>query len=304
MTQRTDGIQTVEEAWNAAKLEDQSNGQVGPADADPGATPAGAPPTPPSTSEEQPSGASPELQSLIDSLAQGEQPIAEGEALPIEDPRFWQQKTTHNGEELSLAEMRNGYMRHGDYTQKTQDLAEQRRTLEDAAKLYESYVDDPSEFARSLAVEYGWLEEDQTAPVVEIDLPPFMNPEALDARLEEMLDERMSSDPRVQEAEALRAQALVAQEFDRIESELQITIPVELRQSLIAEAQEKQIYDFEILLKARLSEAVAARTPDNLFRSGAARPRSAGGIGQQPVPVTEPKTIEEAWQQAKAEAGL
>lgn len=300
MTTRTDGIpETIEEAWAAAKLEDL-NGQAGPADAGPGAAPAD-PPLPPPESPDQPSGADPELQSLVDSLV--EQPQPETQMLSAEDPAFWAQTTEVNGESVTLAQMRDGFMKGADYTQKTQALAEQRLGLEDASKLYDAYVSDPSEFARALAVEYGWLEEDQTAPVVDVPIPQVFDEEAMETRLSEGVEQRLASDPRIQEAEVLRAQQAIAAEFDRIESALRVSIPLELRNSLIEEAQRRQIFDFEILLKARLASK-AERTPDNLERSGSIRPRSAGGLGSVPEPVANPTTVEEAWQQAKVEAGL
>ena len=289
-----EGITTIEEAFAAAKLEELN---AGAAPEGVGAPPAVAPEGPPA-SDDQPSASDPEAQALIDSLV--EQPGDEAAIPAIEDPRFWTQQAEANGELVTLGEMRNGYMRHDDYTRKTQEVAEQRRTLEEAEKFLESFNADPLEFTRSMAVEYGWIDPETTTPVVEVPIPQVLSDEELDARLQEMLDERVSADPRVLAAQQTEAMHLIESEFDRIGQDMKITIPAELRESLLAEAHQRQVFDLELLLKARL--ASHQRTSDNLIRSGALRPGSAGGLGSQPEQPQQPITVEEAWAQAKAEA--
>jgi hypothetical protein len=292
-----DGITTIEEAFKAAKLEELS---AGAAPQDAGAPPAAPPTDPPSVESDQPSETDPETQALIDSLV--EQPGEEGSPPSgMDDPAFWTQQTEVDGESVTLGELKNSYLRQKDYTQKTQALAEQRRTLEQAEKFLEAYEADPSEFARAMAVEYGWIASEATAPVVEVEIPNTYTQEEIDARLEEMLAERVSADPRVLQAQVIDAERLIDNEFDRIQNEMRISIPVELRKSLMAEAQQRQVYDFEILLKARM--AGRRQASDNLIRSGAARPQSAGVLAQQPQAAAAPMTVEEAWAQAKAEAG-
>ena len=289
------GIQTVEQAFAAAKLEELTPGAA-PDGA--GAPPAEAPVQDAETAGDQPSDTDPDAQALVDSLL--EQPTAEDGAPDIEDPQFWAQQTEVQGELVTFGEMKNGYMRRKDYTQKTQAVAEERRTIEEAAKFFESFEADPSEFARAMAVEYGWLDPESTAPVVEIEIPKVLSEEELDARLEEMLVERVSSDPRVVEAETIAARRTIDEEFDRIGSEMRVSIPPELRESLLAEAAQRQVFDLELLFKARLANR--QQSSDNLIRGGAARPRSTGPGGAPEAPTAQPSTIEEAWQQAKLEA--
>jgi hypothetical protein len=289
------GIQTVEEAYMAAKLEELN---AGAAPESAGAPPAEPSIEPPEIVSDQPSDTDPDAQALVDSLV--EQPTDEGGSPNIEDPTFWNQQTEVQGEQVTFGEMRNGYMRRKDYTQKTQALAEERRTVEEAAKFYEDFNTDPSEFARAMAVEYGWIDADMTAPVVEIEIPQVLSSEELDARLEEMLAERVSSDPRVVAAQEAEARRLIDDEFDRLGQEMRVTIPAELRESLLAEAFERQVFDLELLFKARL--AGRQQQSDNLIRSGAARPRYAGGTNGSAPEAPAPVTVEEAWAQAKAEA--
>ena len=48
-----------------------------------------------------------------------------------------------DGQELSLDELKNGYLRQSDYTKKTQDLSRQRKEAEEALNFYESLKANP-----------------------------------------------------------------------------------------------------------------------------------------------------------------
>ena len=48
-----------------------------------------------------------------------------------------------DGKEVTIEELKNGYLRQADYTRKTQQLANQRREFEDAVKLYEHLKSNP-----------------------------------------------------------------------------------------------------------------------------------------------------------------
>lgn len=287
-----EGITTIEEAFNASKLE-----ELGGVPETPGAPPAETVDGPPA-SVDQPSEPDPETQALVDSLV--EQPDDGAEVPALEDPRFWTQQTEVDGELVTLGEMKNGYLRQADYTKKTQALAEERRTLEQADSFLKEFQADPSEFARALAVEFGWLDQDRLTPVKELSIPQQVTDEELEARLQEMLDERVQTDPRVLQAQQTESLRLISEEFDRIGADHSVSIPQELRDSLLAEAQQRGVFDLELLFKARL--ASRQRSSDNLIRSGAVRPRSAGGLGSTPETAPPPTTVEEAWLQAKADA--
>lgn len=57
--------------------------------------------------------------------------------------------------EVTLEELRGGYMRHADYTQKTQDLANQRKELEQWAQVAEAFRVDPRAATMAMAEYYG-----------------------------------------------------------------------------------------------------------------------------------------------------
>ncbi len=48
-----------------------------------------------------------------------------------------------DGKEVTIEELKNGYLRQSDYTRKTQELSNQRKEVEDAIKLYEHLKNNP-----------------------------------------------------------------------------------------------------------------------------------------------------------------
>ena len=48
-----------------------------------------------------------------------------------------------DGKEVTIEELKNGYLRQADYTRKTQELSNQRKEVEDAVKLYEHLKNNP-----------------------------------------------------------------------------------------------------------------------------------------------------------------
>jgi len=290
------GISTVEEAFAAAKIEMQNGAAA--------LEVVGVPEQP--TTEGAPSPEvdhpvpDPVTQELVDSLV--EQPQAD--EVDPESAAFWQQTVEVNGEPTTLGELRNGGLRQSDYTKKTQELADQRRRLEAAEKFYEAFNENPEEFSKALGAQFGWWDSD-ASPVEDIRIPERYTQEQLEAELEQRLNERLASDPRIQRAQVLEAEALIDSEFAALEEKHQVKIPQALRFELLADAQRRNVYDLDLLFTHRLNESRGRqRTTEELARSATSRPNSRGGLGATSDPAAAvPVTVEEAWAQAKAEAG-
>jgi hypothetical protein len=289
------GISTVEEAFAAAKAEMGEGSQ-------PGSSTVETVGQSTETAPDQP-GTNPDTQALLDSLT--EQPAVTGDPTELGSEAWWQQNVELDGEQIQLKDLRDGNLRHSDYTKKTQALADERRALTEAAKFHQDFTENPEEFAKALAVKYGWVDESQTGPIMEVDLPGIFTAEQLDAKVNELVNERLANDPLMHEAKVIDAQRQIDEEFGRLEKELHGTISADLRQSIIAEAIERQVWDLEILLRARMATQLdRQRTSDNLARSASSRPQSGGGLGSNPDAnnASAPQTVEEAWLAAKAEA--
>lgn len=79
-----------------------------------------------------------------------EQPIVEEEVKPVEETieepiQEKEHKVEIDGKELTLEELKNGYLRQSDYTKKTQELSRQRKETEDAISFYESLKNNPEQ---------------------------------------------------------------------------------------------------------------------------------------------------------------
>lgn len=70
-------------------------------------------------------------------------------------PELYTVSTVGGEEQVTLEDLRNGYLRQADYTQKTQDLATQRRELAQAQALAEALDRDPSRTLQLLQEAYG-----------------------------------------------------------------------------------------------------------------------------------------------------
>jgi len=218
---------------------------------------------------------------------------------------FWNQsvevQTAGGPENRSVRELADGYLRQADYTRKTQEVAESRKSLERAEQFLKAFEDNPFEFTRSLSVQAGLITEGDT-PVKQIEIAKIPSQEEINAMVEAKTEERVSTDPRVQEAQIASARAQVDTEFDRLEGVFGIPLKPELRQSLITEAGNKQTGDLEGLLAKRIYLRQQKET-----RAGRQQQAATSRPGAPPQGVTTPDgekpkefpTMEEAFKQAQ-----
>lgn len=205
---------------------------------------------------------------------------------------------------VSIQEMRDSYMRHSDYTKKTQALAEQRKQLERAEEFFTAFSQDPAGFSYSLAVQAGIVPEGTDVPNIPSAKIPTV--EEIEAQVEELVQQRIEEDPRVKTAEVRDAEAQINAEFDRLQSQYQIPLSPELRKSLIEEAYRTGSSDLEGVLAKRLLSVQQKRS-----RADATKAAATSRPGTPPPSATEesgtdlekqPASIREAWQQAKVAA--
>lgn len=69
-------------------------------------------------------------------------PVDEKPAVP-EVPATPTDKVVIEGQEVSIDELKNGYLRQSDYTKKTQEVSRQRKEAEDAIRLFEQLKSNP-----------------------------------------------------------------------------------------------------------------------------------------------------------------
>lgn len=219
---------------------------------------------------------------------------------------FWnlgvEVKTADGPTEITVREATDGYMRQDDYTRKTQALAEKSKRLDRAEQFLTEFESNPREFARSLAVQAGWITADDH-PVSEFKAAHIPTPDDLEQQVNQMVEERIAQDPRVTEARKLNAQAQVTAEFDRLEKHYQIPLPQTVRDSIAEEAIRTRSSDLEGILARRIVQARTREGNASALRAAApSRPGSAPPVEDEPTEDHSNLSIKELYQVVKAEA--
>lgn len=255
---------------------------------------------------EQPAGEAPaeDDEDLIESFDDLDVPESTSEAIEPGSPQWWDQAVDVPTQgTVTLAEMRDGYLRQSDYTQKTQDLADQRKALAQARDFFESFENNPEGFARALAERAGLIEAGQ-GPVVEIELAPFRTEAEVEAEIEKRVTERLNSDPNVLQAQVAAARQQVAAEFDRVEKALDVKLGDTARQQIIDEAARREVYDLELVTQALLAkQRKAAAARGTVKRAAPTRTRSTPEVGDDMNLNKVPDDVQDAVAMALAELG-
>lgn len=244
-------------------------------------------------------------QELVNELLPTE-PAEEGTPPAPGSNEFWNQavevNTVNGTQQVPLGQLRDGFMRQADYTRKTQEVAALRTKLGTAADFLGQYEQDPQAFARAIAVEQGLIYQGDQ-PVAEVQGVKAPTEDEINQRVEQMVNERVQSDPAVQEALTVQAHATVDAEFDRLETTHQVKLPQEIRESITQEAIERGVPDFDLLLRARLASVQDQRRQTGQLQNAApSRPGMSPGAAQAAPDAGPPITsIEEAWRQAALE---
>jgi hypothetical protein len=245
---------------------------------------------------------------VIDPIVEDGQVDELGEAGVIEEPDFFDYtevadkavKLQVNGEEIvvPLQEALAGYQRQADYTRKTQELSEQRKQVEFAATLAQSLEQDPAGTLQALQQHYGVAGQ----PSAEED--EWLDPAEKQLR---QLEQRIAA------FEQQKAMDELTRTIDKLQSKYGEDFnPDEVVAKAIAtgvtdlEAVFKQIAFDKVYSKASESSKKLAEEQARVQAKRSATIVSAGtsSKGGSPVTTAQPKTVFEAYEQAKKAHGL
>lgn len=225
----------------------------------------------------------------------------DGKSVDPGSPEFLQTTVTFDTvegpETLTIEELQKGYMRTADYTRKTQAAAAQSRAASDAVDFFKSFQENPAEFARSMAVRAGLIEEG-ASPVKDIELARIPTPESIEEMVEQRLQERLKADPTVQQARLAAAREHVRSTFEGIESDFSVSLTKEQRQAVVAEANKRGTTDLRLTFEAMLGRL---RSEQSRRNAAPARPSGSPAAAEQESAEKVPKTVEEAFKMATAE---
>lgn len=234
---------------------------------------------------------------------------ATSETLDLSQYGDYQVPVKVGGEEryVPLSEAVSGYMMQSDYTQKTQQLAQEAAALEDARLIANALETDPTAAIDILMDVYGYTKAEATDAVAEATEGEG------EASATDPLAQRLDSvEQRFQEMDRQAAEAEVRQDLERISSET--GIPSE---ELLRFALDNGIPDLDIALshymrvkseaaeqyQAELQAAEEKRTAEKReasFISGGANTQ-AGAVTEH---VEKPKTLIEAGRLAMQQLGI
>lgn len=210
-----------------------------------------------------------------------------------------------NGEVVEgIQALKDGYLRQSDYTQKTQQLAEERKALEaqnkEAVQVYEALRNNPIGFFSSLAKQVG----------VDVDVQGAKNPdfkfpakEDFEAEVEKRLQERLENDPEIREARNAAARVKVDNAFAALEQERDIQIGPKDRKRVLDFALKNDITNLDVAFDALMARAQAKKAKSSKKTERAKQTstkRSTGRVPEKTV-TTKPTSVKEAMQRAAAE---
>ncbi len=207
---------------------------------------------------------------VVEGQADGGEAPAEPNILNLDE--YQGHVVTIGDEQVPIEELQGGYLRQADYTRKTQELAEQRTQLENAATLQRALEANPQRTLEFLAEQYGVQFAQQVADAATSDAdgwdglgdePTAPNP--LETRLAALEAER----------EAERAQREVEQAFSGLEAKYGEDFN---RTEVAKAAWERGIYDpnmFEMVYKDLAFDRVRARTDAEAAAAAAAQAEQA-----------------------------
>lgn len=221
-----------------------------------------------------------------------EEPVGDDDAAAEEQPEELEQQATYpvrvDGQEvqLTLSELQNGYLRHADYTRKSQQLAVERTELEEASEIRRALYSNPGQALSVLARHFN-VDLAEVEPAEDVPPGPSM-------------EQR-----RINELEAWQQQELYRQREAAVDNEV-----VRLRNQY-GDFDEEQLYSFavannvgnlETALRAMNYEKAANGRRDVKRKAGAmAGGTGANGIARPKPAPTEVRSFRDAYDAARSE---
>jgi len=204
----------------------------------------------PTGASEQPTEAKDEVASLLEAAKPSEEDQSAKVDVGSED--FWKRQvvveTSDGPQTITFGEMKNGFMRHADYTKKTQELARERQLVSEAVELHKSLTADPAGFARYLAAKAGLISGDD---VPQKDVKLWTDTD-VEAEVKTRLEAALADHPLIKQAQQAEAVARVEAAFGTLEEKYATKLSPEHRILILQEAQKQNSADLDFVFQALL----------------------------------------------------
>jgi len=202
-----------------------------------------------------------------------------------------------DGRQMTVAELRAEHMMQADYTQKTQELSEQRAEADKALVLYQALQDNPMETVQKL---WDGVNRGQTVnPLPNADSNRARDLPDIDALVDAKLNERLASDPRLVALDEQRAVAQVNEVFATIENTYGIELNDTDKVFVMEKAQAAGTADLALVFGGLMQEkAMLDKQRDNAADNSTSL--GYGGRSSEGSPAPETKKFG-SWREAMDE---
>lgn len=202
---------------------------------------------------------------------------------------------------VSLRELKEAAMRHADYTQKTQLVAEQRKSNEKAIAFVEALQGNSEAVIRQLAEQVGLIEPG-AQPFKVVEFSPIKTLEETEAEIEARVQAALEEHPVVVEAKVEQAKRLIGEEFDRIGKANGLVISEADRQVVLKEAQRRGVADLELVFTSLMSQRQKQAAEKQSLKDAA--PSRPTGNTSTEANTSEADSFEEAAAMAASKLGI
>lgn len=204
-------------------------------------------------------------------------------------------------EPVSLRELKEAAMRHRDYTQKTQLVAEQRKANEKAIAFVEALQSNSEAVIRQLAEQVGLIEPG-AQPFKVVEHSPIKTLEETEAEIEARVQAAVAEHPAVKEAQAAEAKRVISEEFDKIGEANGVVISQADRDIVLKEAMRRGVADLELVFTSLLAQRQKQAAEKQALKD-AAPSKPTGNVSKE-ANTAEADSFDEAAAMAAAELGI
>lgn len=158
------------------------------------------------------------------------------------------------GQQVSVGELRQGYLRQSDYTQKTQEVARQKAEHEKAITLWDALQRDPAGTIRKLASKVNTGQPLEFGDGVKPASNSSSVSDSLEDKVQAAVQQALANDPRIQQWEESQAMSNLDRIFSKMEEDHDITLVDADRQLILETADKMQTTDLGFVLNGLLYE--------------------------------------------------
>lgn len=242
----------------------------------------------------------------FDDPSDDESETSEADVIEVQGWDTPQFEVPGQNEPVTLRQLVEGNMRDADYRKKTQELADQRRELEEkgvsqeqgVSELMTALRDSPAETVAYLAVQAGLLDENAVKGKLDkIEGVRFGTEADIEAEVNSRLETAVEDHPKVKAALASEMRRALDDQFRTIETDLGQPLSEKAKIKVLDFATQNSIVDMKVAF-----DALSARTGDGKSRSlKRAAPQRRKPAGDRPPPKKVAGSFDEAVDLANAE---